>query len=66
MRFATTIFLSVGVLIFVGSCQRQAQSKRPNPTEELKRLDEFNARARDGAMQGTVPEPKPAKDVIFH
>ena len=54
------------VLIFTVSCQRPPQSKQADTVKELKRLDERNEQAKDNAMQGTVPEPKPAKDVIFH
>ncbi|MES2437430.1 MAG: hypothetical protein V4584_00095 [Verrucomicrobiota bacterium] len=62
MKSIITLIISVGFLSFTASCQRQNQSA----VKELKLLDERNEHAKDNAMQGTVPEPKPAKDVIFH
>ena len=66
MKSAITIIFSLCFLTFTESCQRQSENKKADTVKELKRLDERNEQAKDNAMQGTVPEPKPAKDVIFH
>ena len=66
MRSTITIILSFGFLILAESCHRPSQGERAKTVKELKRLDQGNARIKDNAMQGIVPEPKPAKDVIFH
>lgn len=66
MKSTITLVVSIGFLIFTESCQRQSQSRQADTVKELKRLDVRNEQSKDKALQGTVPEPKPAKDVIFH
>lgn len=66
MKFTLTLIASIGVIILTASCQRQSRSKQPDTSKALKRIEERNEAAKDKAMQGIVPEPKPAKDVIFH
>lgn len=64
MKSTIKVIFSLGFVFLTESCQRQSQDK--NTVRELKQLDERNEQVKDKAMLGTVPEPKPAKDVIFN